>query len=86
MSVVTIVLIVLSVIYLFGLIIFALRSRKPFKFLGLNALAGFFAVSLMSFVAPFLKITLFFNIYSLLVSLIWGIPGVIMILLTNMFF
>ncbi len=81
-------IIVISVLILYVIIlsVFAFRSGKPLKLLGINMLSGFFSLMLLSLCADYFNIELNFNIYSFSVSQIWGVCGVIMIIVTNMFF
>ncbi len=76
----------LSVIYLLATIFLSFLYEKPLKILLFNSFLGLVLLSLLCIIKKYLALTLFFNIYSLSVSVIWGIPGVILMLVVNILF
>lgn len=86
MSVIKIVLFALVIIYFLLFMIFALLTGKPFKAFVINALSGSLLLVILSLLGKYLKINLAVNIYTLAVSAIWGMAGVIMQLLINILF
>lgn len=67
-------------------IIFAILTGKPLKAISMNAISGSFVLILLCLVKDFLSLNISFNIYTLAVSVILGIPGVILQILIQMIF
>ncbi len=86
MSVIRIVFFAIIAVYLCLFLVFAALTGKPFKAILINSVSGCFALIVLSLIKNLLSINIAVNIYSLLVSLIWGIPGVIMQLTLNSIF
>ena len=86
MSVVKIVFFALMAVYGCLFLVFAALTGKPSKAFLLNAVSGAFALIFLSLLKDFLTLKLAINIYTLLVSVIWGIPGDIMQLMLNTLF
>lgn len=76
-------LIITSAIYTVLLFLFAFTSGKTLKAIGINSFSGVILLSVLSVLKGFLGLNIFFNLYTILLSLIWGIPGVILQILTN---
>ena len=85
MEIIKTILNVCAILYGIGFIVFALYSRKPFKLIFINLFSGIAVLILASILGKYLGYSLFINIYSLSVSTILGIPGVILLVLIDMF-
>ena len=85
MDIIKTVLYILAAIYLLGLFVFALMSRKPLKLILLNAFSGLVLLILSAISGKYLGFSVFINIYTLTVSAFWGIPGVIILILISAF-
>ncbi len=83
MSVIKIVFFALLAIYGCLFLIFAALTGKPCKAMIINSISGCFALIILSLLKNILSLNIAVNIYSLLVSVIWGIPGVIIQLIIN---
>lgn len=79
-------LIISSSVYTVLLFLFAFSGGKTFKLLSINALSGLILLGLLAILKKFLGLNVFFNIYTILMSIIWGIPGVIIQILSNTLF
>ncbi len=80
------VFIALSVIYVIVLFCIAFLGKKSFRYIAINAIIGLailFALSLLSNITGF---TVPINAYSLTISGLCGVPGIIMLLLLNIIF
>lgn len=77
---------VLCALYILALSFFAIKSRKPFRFILYNAVLGVFFLILTTLLGGFFGISLNINIYTLLLSCFWGIPGDIIMILTDLLF
>lgn len=86
MSLVKIVFFALITIYGCLFFVFSALTGKPFKALLVNSVSGCFALIILSLLKNLLSLNIAVNIYSLLVSVILGIPGVIMQLMLNSIF
>lgn len=65
------------------ILILAMKSRKPLRFLLLNAFWGVFALFLMHFTKRFTGVSLPINEYTVISSSFLGIPAVIGFLILN---
>ncbi len=85
MEIIKIVLNVFAIIYGLGFIVFALYSRKPMKLIAVNLFSGVAVLILASILGKYLGFSVFINAYTLSLSGIMGIPGVILLVLISMF-
>lgn len=86
MHIVLIVSFTLLIIYLLLFTVFAVLTGKPLKAVAINSLSGCALLFLLSALEKYLMTGLAVNIYSIAVSVIWGIPGVIIQLLIKILF
>ena len=76
----------LSVIYVIVLFCIAFLGKKSFRYISINAIIGLailFALSLLSGIIGF---GIPINAYTLAISGLCGVPGIIMLLLLNLIF
>ena len=76
-------LIISSSVYTVLLFLLAFSGGRIFKLLSINALSGLILLGLLAILKKILGLNVFFNIYTILMSIIWGIPGVIIQILSN---
>ena len=77
--------IVLGIIIIAALfiLIFAIKTKNPFKVLFWSGFSGVICCLLLTLSEYFFEIGIKFNLFSLLTSFVFGIPGVITMLITN---
>ncbi len=71
---------------LIAILIVAIKSRKPFKFLILNAIIGFTLMLILHFSEKFTGIKFPINQYTAIGSSVFGIPAIIGFLIFNLIF
>ncbi len=76
------VLIILGITYIYILVL-SIKSRKPFKFLFLNALSGVLIICLIRFTQKYSGVFLPINQYTIIGCSTLGIPAVIGFLILN---
>lgn len=76
------VLILLGITYLYILIL-SIKSRKPFRFLFLNALSGILIICIISLTKKFTGVIIPVNEYTIIGSTTLGIPAIIGFLILN---
>ncbi len=69
-----------------AILIIAIKSRKPFKFLILNALIGFALMLILHFTEKFTGIKFPINQYTAIGGSILGVPAIIGFLIFNIIF
>ena len=79
-------LLIVSCVYTVMLLLYAYNSGSFYKMLSINGASGAFLLIFLSVIKNFIGISLYVNVYTLSMSLIWGIPGVIMQIIFNIFF
>lgn len=85
MEIIKIILNVVAIIYGIGFMVFALYSRKPIKLISLNLFSGIAVLILAAVFGKYLGFSVYINAYTLSLSGIMGIPGVILLMLISMF-
>lgn len=76
------ILLIYLVIYFY----FAAKTKKFFKSISLVAIIGVLSLVILHLLEPIINIKLPLNIYTLSLSVLTGIPGVIFILISNFLF
>ena len=84
MKTIEIILLCVSSIYSIALIIVALCSKKPLKFIFLNAATGIFLFVIINLLSPFLKIYIPVNAFSVGIAAVGGGGGVFLLLALNL--
>lgn len=77
---------VIAVIFYLVVIIFAIKTKRPFFTLVFNALIGLFVFAIIDFTAVFTGVFLPINAYTVVGSGTFGIPAVICFLLLKIIF
>ena len=77
------VYILLGITY-FYILILSIKSRKPFKFLFLNALSGILSICLIGLTKKFTGVFIPINHYTLIGGSTLGIPAIIGFLVLNL--
>lgn len=77
-------IIVVISIYLLSMLILSARCKKAFKLLFLNAIIGIFVLLILYFTKKYTGISLAINKFTVSVSSIFGIVGVIGLLFFNL--
>ncbi len=76
---------VIAVIFIFliSILILAVRSKNAFKYLALNSLLGILVFLLLYFTKKFTGLFLPLNPVTAVISTLFGIPGIIGLLILN---
>jgi pro-sigmaK processing inhibitor BofA len=83
MNIIEISFIVLSCIAGLFILIFAFKTKKPFKTLFSSALLGVSSLFIVSMTGGITGIQVAMNVFTLTTSAVLGLPGVIAIILTK---
>lgn len=78
--------IILLSVYLLFLFYFSFKTKKTIKTLALSMFSGVIAFFVVNILSRFTGIYLPLNVYNLLSSSVFGIPGVLGLLLLRIFF
>ncbi len=80
------VLLGLSFLCIFIILILSVKTKKAFRFMFLNSFLGVFVFLSIYFTKKFTGIEISLNYYTLFGSAIYGIPGVVGLLILNLIF
>ena len=83
LNIIKISFIVLSSIYLIILIFFSILTKKPFKTLLFNGALGLFCFVIVDLTAIFTGLWIPINDYTVGISLLGGIPGVVLLIIAR---
>lgn len=78
--------IILCLVYFLLFLYFAIKSRRPIRFMVYNAGLGVLFLIISTVIGDYFEISVNFNIYTLLMSGLWGIPGDILMILIDLLF
>lgn len=79
-------LLAFGLIFVISTFVLAVRSKKAFRFLFLNALIGILLFLCLYFTKNFTSLNLYLNEFTFFGSAIFGIPAVIAFLFLNLIF
>lgn len=85
MEIIKIILNICVIVYGIVFLILALYSQKPIKLIAVNLFTGITVLILAAISGKYLGFSVYINAYTLSLSGIMGIPGVILLILVNMF-
>ncbi len=80
------IMLVLCLIASLVLLIFAIKSKRTFKTLAFNAFLGISILLIFNLTSKLTHIEIFVNKLTVITASVFGIPGVLALLLLNMIF
>ena len=77
------VLIIVFAVYIFSLLIIAVKTNKPFKTMAGGAISGIAALTLVDITSTFTGVFIPLNMWTVGSGAVFGMPGIISLLVLN---